>query len=69
MIDNTYFDFELPYFKNRRFGLALIKFSHEEKSRLQLSFHTVHKLTHITNYEDVWGIRKMKHLILWKNYK
>ena len=69
MRDNIYFNFELHYFKNSRFGLALIKFSHEGKSRLQLSFHTAHKLIHITNYEDDWGLRKMKHLILWKNYK
>ena len=68
MKNKTYFDFELPYFKDRRFGLALIRFNHKEKSRLQLSFHTAHRLTDITGYEDDWGFKKMKHLILWKNY-
>lgn len=68
MKNKTYFDFELPYSKNRRFSLALMKFANKEKYRLQLSFHTAHKLTYIPGYEDEWGIKRMRHFILWKNY-
>ena len=68
MKDKIYFDFELPYFKDRVFGLALMKFIHGNKRRLQLSFHTAYRLVDIPGYEDLWGLKKMRHFILWKNY-
>ena len=68
MNDKIYFDISLPYFKNREFGLALMRFAHKEKSRIQLSYHIAHKLVDIPGCEEEWGFKRMRHFILWKNY-
>lgn len=68
MKDKIYFDLEIPYWKNKRCGAALLRFVHQDKVRVQLSLHTVRRLIEIRGYEDEWGIMKMKHFILWKNY-
>ena len=68
MSGKTLCDFYIYYWKNKQLNIY-IGFRHfKEKTRLQLSLMTIEKLPHSTRHKDEWGIKFIRHWILWKNF-
>lgn len=69
MIKKRIIDVNVRYFPNRMLNIILTWRTNKEKKELVLSFWSLEKLNHVTQYEDNWGVNKVKHITLWKNYK
>lgn len=64
-----FFRFKIPYWPNKRIEFNLRKMTHEDKKELVFSIIKSKKLDIHPQYNGLWGLTDMKHLVLWNNYR